>query len=90
MVKVAEEVVVARLSELVDRAIEGEVVVITRDGKPVATLHPAADIAEQEVERHDVETNREAFRRLREYARQHPVPNITREEIRDWIEEGRP
>jgi prevent-host-death family protein len=31
----------ANLAELIDRAIAGEAVVITRDGKPVAEIHPA-------------------------------------------------
>lgn len=31
-----------RLSELIDRALEGESVVITRHGKPVVELKPAA------------------------------------------------
>jgi prevent-host-death family protein len=31
-----------KLSELIDRAIAGEGVVITRDGKPVAELRPVA------------------------------------------------
>lgn len=31
-----------QLSDLVDKALAGELVTITRDGKPAVTLHPAA------------------------------------------------
>jgi prevent-host-death family protein len=86
---VAEDVASGNLAELVDRAIDGEVVVITRDGKPVVTLLPATDPVEPEAERRNVATNREAIQRLREYARKHPVPNLSHDEIKSWIEEGR-
>jgi prevent-host-death family protein len=36
----------SRLSELVDRALQGEAVVITRDGRPVAELRPMPVLVE--------------------------------------------
>ena len=35
-----------KLSELIDRALSGEGVVITRDGRPVVELRPVEDAAE--------------------------------------------
>lgn len=71
-----------QFSKLLDRARHGEEIVITHDGDAIAKLVPIR-------KSHDVERAREAIRRLREYARQHPVPNLTSEEIKSWIEEGR-
>lgn len=39
---------------------------------------------------HDPEEARAAIARLREYVRKHPIPNLTTDEIKSWIEEGRP
>ncbi len=70
------------LAELVRRTEAGDDAVIVNRGEPLARLVP-------ERSEHDIEQAREAIRRLREYARQHPVPRITTEEILAWIAEGR-
>ena len=80
MVKVAEEVVAARLSEFLDRANHGEVIVILRDGEPYAEIgYP--DAAHQRA--------REAVARIEALSGKYSDRGITREEIRSWIEEGR-
>ncbi len=89
-VEVAEEVARDHLPELVDRAVGGEVVVITRKGVPLVTLHPATHAASDSALEVDEQAARAAIRSMRAFARQHPVPNLTREEIKSWIEEGRP
>lgn len=55
-----------RLPSLIDAAIEGEPVVITRDGKPVAELRPARQ--------HDPQAAKAAYERLR--ARRDAGPTI--------------
>lgn len=67
-----------RLSELVDRVQAGEVIVITRRGKPVAQLASA--------EGQDIESAREAIARLRE-ARQGVT--LGESKARELIAEGR-
>lgn len=68
-------------SEYLNRARAGEEFVITHRGTPVAKLVPI-------LPGHDVETAREAMNRIRERARELAL-NITKEEIREWINEGR-
>ena len=67
----------AKLSELLDRVREGEEVVITRLGVPVARLAPVEDRAAR---------MRAAFEALKEI-RAHAKPGP--ESIRELIEEGR-
>jgi prevent-host-death family protein len=71
------------LSNLLERANKGEEIVITKRGEPYAMLGPVK-------KDHDPEEARAAIARLREYARKHPIPNVTSDEIKSWIEEGRP
>lgn len=89
MVEVAEEIAREHLTELVDRAVGGEVVVITRMGVPVVTLHPSPPAIPVDAPEVDEHSARMAIRSMREFARQHPVPGISPEEIKSWIEEGR-
>jgi prevent-host-death family protein len=69
----------ARLSELIDKAEAGEIVVITRHGRPVARL-----VAEPEVRRARV---RATVERMLEDRRGRPAPAI--EEILAMRDEGR-
>ena len=76
------------LGTLLDRVEQGEEIVITRHGKPVARLVPNTRNANQE----DV---RAAFERMRERARQLAKDNPGRpafdwEEIKKMRDEGRP
>ena len=76
------------LGTLLDRVEQGEEIVITRHGKPVARLVPHAGHPDQD----QVQT---AFQRLRERARQLAKENPGRpafdwEEIKKLRDEGRP
>ncbi|HEY5210959.1 MAG TPA: type II toxin-antitoxin system prevent-host-death family antitoxin [Stellaceae bacterium] len=53
------------LPKLIDRALDGEEVVITRHGKPVVELRPAAPIVAPNIGREDIEAWRIARRRAR-------------------------
>jgi antitoxin (DNA-binding transcriptional repressor) of toxin-antitoxin stability system len=90
MVKVAVAIAKTRRAEPVERAIDGEVVVIARAGKPVVTFLPATDNDADIVHKRNSAESRDSIRRLREYARQHPVPDLSYDVIKSWIEEGRP
>jgi len=70
-----------RLSELLDRVQRGEAVTITRDGKPTATVNPAAATPA---------FDREARRKLvaEVAAARAKLPPISRDEIRAAIHEG--
>ncbi|MEF7613728.1 type II toxin-antitoxin system prevent-host-death family antitoxin [Aquincola sp. MAHUQ-54] len=74
------------LSELVARAERGEEVVITRHNRPVAKLVPVDGVPADLVER-----RRAALMRMgsigREVARNGGP--VTREEILEWVHEGR-
>ena len=67
------------LSKLLDRVERGESLTITRHGKPVAELVPAAKHDQQRAER--------AFERLRQLRKQ--VKPMSTEEIVALKEEGR-
>ncbi len=72
------------LSSLLDEVEKGGEVTITRHGKPVAKLVQAtADFSPEEIER-----RRQAIARLRENARRINL-NVSHEEIKAWIEDGR-
>jgi len=66
-------------SELVDRASKGEVIQITRHGKPVARLTAVS----ADTKRQDVEEAVQIIRRIRSKSR------IRKDEIKSLIEEGR-
>lgn len=70
------------LAELVRTSKVGEGAVIVNRGEPLARLVPQRS-------EHDVEQAREAIRRMRERARRWHI-NVTPEEIKSWVEEGRP
>jgi prevent-host-death family protein len=70
----------AQLARLLDAVERGETVIITRDGKPIARLVPAADRRQAEVER--VLAEIEEFRKT--------MPSIPLEEILSARHEGRP
>lgn len=72
------------LSDLVQEVQNGGEVVLTRDGKPVAKL-----VRPTEVDPAIVERRRQALRELREMAKKRGL-KITPEEIKEWINEGRP
>jgi prevent-host-death family protein len=71
-----------RLGTLLDWVEQGEEVIITRRGKAVARMVPAQ-------RRADPEEARAAGRRIRERAEKLKPP-VTLEEIKEWINEGRP
>ena len=71
----------SRLAELIDRAVRGEEV-ITRQGKPVAKLVPAAG-------RRDVERARRAGERLRALAKKMNLGPFDWEEWKRYRDEGR-
>lgn len=71
-------------AKLLVRANKGEDITITRGGKPFARIGPVPMVQD-----HDPERARLAIKRLRDYARAHPIPNVTTEEIKSWIDEGR-
>jgi prevent-host-death family protein len=73
-----------RFSRLVDEVERGEDIVITRHGRPVARLVPAPQVNPDAVER-----RRKALMELREMARKRGT-KISIEEIKGWIDEGRP
>ncbi len=71
------------LSDLLARVARGERITITKHGVPVAVLQPP-DFAP----RKDVKQAIADLRRFGEQMRARGV-SATREEIREWIEEGR-
>jgi prevent-host-death family protein len=75
------------LSTLVDEVERGTEIVITRHGKPVARLVACASAAQEEEEL--VAKRRQAILEIREMARKRGL-RISHEEIKSWIDEGRP
>jgi prevent-host-death family protein len=74
------------LSELVARAERGEEVVITRHNKPVAKLVPIGEVSPELVaRRRQIAAEMQAIGREMEA---HGGP-ITRDEILEWVREGR-
>ncbi|MBN8508430.1 MAG: type II toxin-antitoxin system Phd/YefM family antitoxin [Burkholderiales bacterium] len=74
------------LSELIARAERGEEVIITRHNKPVAKLVPISEVPAEVVERRRrIAAELQAIGREME---QRGGP-ITREEILEWVHEGR-
>jgi prevent-host-death family protein len=74
------------LSELIARAERGEEVIITRHNKPVAKLVPIGEVPPEVVERRRrIAAELQAIGREME-SRGGP---ITREEILEWVHEGR-
>ncbi len=73
------------IAELVRQSEAGQDAVIMNRGEPLARLVPERP----ERSEHDIEEAREAFRRLRQMARNVPEPKITTDEILEWIREGR-
>jgi prevent-host-death family protein len=72
------------LSSQLEEVEKGGEVTITRHGKPVAKLVQAtAEFSPEEIER-----RRQAIARLRANARRINL-NVTHEEIKAWIEDGR-
>jgi prevent-host-death family protein len=70
-------------SQLLGRVERGEEIVITRRGKAVARLVPAAA-------RPDPEAVMAVFRRLAERARRRGAPKFDWAEWRRYVDEGRP
>ncbi|MGH8241722.1 MAG: type II toxin-antitoxin system Phd/YefM family antitoxin [Steroidobacteraceae bacterium] len=67
-----------RLSELLDAAENGEEVVITKHGRPVAKLTPVDEIDRAKV--------REAIEWFKDFRKKHPLRGL---KIKDLINEGR-
>ena len=74
------------LSELIARAERGEEVIITRHKKPVAKLVPITEVPPEVVER-----RRRIAAELQAIGREMETRGcpITREEILEWVHEGR-
>ena len=74
------------LSELVARAEAGDEVIITRHNKPVAKLVPIGEVSPELVER-----RRQALREMQAIGRAMEARGgpITREEVLEWVHEGR-
>ena len=74
------------LSEYVARAERGEEVIITRHNKPVAKLVPIGEVSAEVVER-----RRRIAAELQAIGREMEKRGgpITREEILEWVHEGR-
>lgn len=75
------------LSELVARAEAGEEVIITRHNKPVAKIVPI-----EAVPAFDVERRRKALAAMQKIGREiarSGKPPVTREELVQWVREGR-
>jgi prevent-host-death family protein len=70
-------------SELARRVQAGEEIVVTNRGEPVLKMVPVKPPF-------NPEEARKAIQRIREYAKAHPIPDLSHEEIKSWIEEGRP
>ena len=68
----------ARLAEYLDEVERGEVIVITRHGKPIAHLVPAPDVDQERVIRAI-----EGLRALRK-----TLPPVSVDEILSWRHEG--
>ena len=66
------------LAEILDRVERGESLTITRHGKPVAQLVPAAPTQKR--------SRTEAIRELRDFGKGHRLDGL---KIRDLIDEGR-
>lgn len=72
-------------SKLLARARRGETTTITHRGEPIARLVPAVDEPDAAASLASLA----AFERLRAMAKARTGPPITREEIKEWINEGR-
>ena len=74
-----------RLSSLVDEVEKGAEVIITRHGKPVAKLVGCQDEMAEDL----IAKRKQAIAEIREMARNRGL-RISHEEIKSWIDEGRP
>jgi prevent-host-death family protein len=72
------------LSRLIELVEKGEVITITRNGKPVARLTRVPVVPTPE----EIERRKAAVLRLNEIASRLNI-NATQEEIKSWINEGR-
>jgi prevent-host-death family protein len=70
-------------SQLIDRALHGEEIFITRRGKPVAKIVPVDD-------HHDSKTAREAVTRLQTLAKEMQLGQFHWEEWKSYRDMGRP
>ena len=78
MIKVSASEARARLASLLDRAAKVEEMLITRRGKPVASLVPLRDASR--------ERRREAIRRLKQFVKGQTLGDLT---VRELREQGR-
>lgn len=75
-----------KLGSLLDRVEQGEEIVITRHGKPVARLVPSQPIITKEQQ----EKARKALQQMRERAKKYNFGPFNWEEIKKDRDEGRP
>ena len=84
MIEIADVEASATFSSLLDRATNGEIIVITREGKPVARLEPAETA-------HDPAAAVESAKRImRNAQRIHEQSAVSLDEITAWVNQGRP
>lgn len=72
-----------KLSALLDRVERGEEIMITRNGKAIARLVPANEDQDK------LERQARAVDRLKALRESFKGRGITRDEIKDWVDEGR-
>lgn len=75
------------LSELVAQAEQGETIVITRKGEPVAELGPLRAHADERARARQIF---ETVTRIAEETYERNGGGIPYEQIKEWINEGRP
>ena len=83
MIEIAEETASTQFAKLLERASKGEVIVITREGKPAVRMGPDVDHARTPAAS-------EALATIQRLSRKYASRNITLDELRLWTNEGRP
>ena len=77
-----------QLSSLVAEVQNGDEIVITRDGAPVAKLIRTKSAVDKPYTPEEIARRRKALEELREIGKRLKI-NASQEQIKAWIEEGR-
>ncbi|MHB8067338.1 MAG: type II toxin-antitoxin system Phd/YefM family antitoxin [Desulfobaccales bacterium] len=78
MIQVGASEARTHFAQLLDRVAQGERIIITRHGTPVAELVPVKTVSREQV--------REVVKALKAFREKHPLGDLS---IREMIEEGR-
>jgi prevent-host-death family protein len=78
----------ARFGQVIDEAAAGERFIVERAGTPIAAIVPLRDLEEIDPDRL-LKRRLDAVRALERARRLDRGPRLSREEIVDWIREGR-